>query len=336
MKINKPKLLKALAIVKPGLSNQELIEQSTSFAFLDDRVVTFNDEISLSHPVEELELTGAVRAEELYGFLNRIKGDEIQMRVTDNELLLKAGRSKAGLTFEADIVLPLDEVNEEKEWHDLPEEFTHNLMFIKDSASRDMGRRVLTCVHVTEKLLETSDSFQIMRLYQEGWPFDNYLIPAENISEIHKVEPTQVAESSGWLHFRNPGGTEISVRVLMDSFPDTSGHFEVEGQDLEFPKSMVEILDRVLVFTKREDGMDEEMEIKLKSNTMLVSGKNSYGWFKEKAKAKFEGDGGSFWINPMLLQNILKRSNTCVLGSEKIKFDGDDWEYVAVLKNVEE
>src|SRR5690606_16590 len=130
---------------------------------------------------------------------------------------------------------------------------------------------------------ETSDSFQIMRLYQEGWPFDPQLIPAENIGEIHKIEPTQVAQSSGWLHFRNPGGTELSCRVLVDKFPDTGSHFEVSGQEVVFPKQMTEILDRVMVFTKADHFMDEQMEVKLKGGKMLVSGKNQYGWFKEQA-----------------------------------------------------
>ena len=48
MKINKKELQEALERVKPGLASRELIEQSTSFAFMRDRVVTYNDEISIS------------------------------------------------------------------------------------------------------------------------------------------------------------------------------------------------------------------------------------------------------------------------------------------------
>lgn len=334
MKINRKKFQKALSIVKPALANKELIEQSTSFAFVGDKVVTYNDEISLSHPVEQMELQGAVRAEELYQFLNKVNKEEVQFKLTENELLIKAGRSKAGLTFQADVVLPLEEVNEKKAWKDLPEEFTSDLMFIKDSVSNDMTRRVLTCVHVNENLMETSDGFQIMRLFTEGWPFGSTLIPAENVSEINKIEPTQVAQTDGWLHFRNPGGTELSCRILEDKFPETDRLFDVEGEKIIFPKSMIEILDKAMVFTKNDENMEEEMEIHFKDNVLLVHGKNQYGWFKEKAKVKHEGQGGRFWISPVLLQNILKRSSTGILGEEKIKFDGEGWEYVAVLKQV--
>jgi hypothetical protein len=52
MKIQKTNLIQALEKVRPGLSAKEAILQSTSFAFLNGCVVTYNDEISLSHPVE--------------------------------------------------------------------------------------------------------------------------------------------------------------------------------------------------------------------------------------------------------------------------------------------
>ena len=66
MKVNKEKLRQALEIVRPGLANKEVIEQATSFAFMDGRVVTYNDEISISHPVEGIEIEGAVKADQLY------------------------------------------------------------------------------------------------------------------------------------------------------------------------------------------------------------------------------------------------------------------------------
>ena len=50
MKINKSELQEALAKVKPGLASKDLIEQATSFAFMDGRVVTYNDEMFPSSP----------------------------------------------------------------------------------------------------------------------------------------------------------------------------------------------------------------------------------------------------------------------------------------------
>lgn len=333
MKIKKREIQSALEIVRPGLANKEIIEQSTSFAFLGDRVVTYNDEISISHPIDGLELEGAVEAEELYNFIRLSKADTLLIKQTEKELLFKAGKAKAGLTFHSKVVLPLDEVGGDKEWFDLPEDFTHNLVFVKASCSSDMTRPVLTNVHVTKHFMEATDGFQIMKLTHEDWPLENLLIPASAIADIHKIEPTQVALSDGWIHFRNLANTEVSARIMDDKFVDTAIHFEVEGSKAVFPQEMDEILERAQVFTRSEHFMDEEMEIHIKGKALKVTGKNEKGWFEEKAKVSFEGDEKKFWINPQLLITILQRSNKCLIGDEKIKFSGDDWEFIAAMKN---
>jgi len=333
MKVNRTEVLKALQVVKPGLANLEIIEQSSSFAFLGNRVVTYNDVISVSHPITGLKLKGAIRADELYGFLKHAKSEEVLLKFTENEILFKSGRSKAGIRLQQKITLPLAEIEAEKDWVDLPEEFVDNLMFVKDSCSSDMGRRMLTCVHCTENLMESSDGFAIMRLYDAKWPFENTLIPAEVIPEIKKINPIQMALSESWLHFKNADGTELSCRVLEDAYPSTTEHFEMEGASVVFPEKMNEVLERASVFAKKEHEMEEELEILLNGDdTLLVHGQNSYGWFKEKTSVEYEGDPVRFSIHPDLLRNILDRSNTCNLGTEKIMFNGEGWEYLAVLK----
>jgi len=99
MKIKKDDLKRALEIVKPGLANKEIIEQSGSFAFIEGRVVTYNDEISVSHPIKDLEITGTIRAEELYKFLGKIKEEEIDVNCTESEIVLKCGRATTGFAI---------------------------------------------------------------------------------------------------------------------------------------------------------------------------------------------------------------------------------------------
>lgn len=333
MKLKKADIEKALEIVKPGLSNNEIIEQSTSFAFRGDQVITYNDSISLSHQIKGLDITGAIRAEQLYEFLKRSKNDNIELIISENELKMKCGRAKAGLTFEAEVVLPLDKIDDKEGWEDIPEDFTDNLMFIRDMCSRDMSRRVLTCVNVTNNFIESSDGFQIIRLYEEGsWPFGDTLIPGEVISDIHKIKPVKAARADNWVHFQNANGTELSCRILNDTYPDASDHFVVEGEKVIFPKSINEILDRAMVFTEKDHFMDEELEVRLEKNKLTVAGKNKHGWFEEVAPVKYKGPGATFWITPSVLQSISTRSTSCVLGKEKIRFEGDNWEYIAVLK----
>src|SRR5690554_5571655 len=123
LQVKKAELQAALEKVKPGLADRELIEQATSFAFMNGRVVTYNDEISISHPVQDLDVEGAIKAEALYSFLNRVKQDIITIDVDDNQVKIKAGRSKAGLVLEKEVKLPVEEVGEIGKWMPLPEGF---------------------------------------------------------------------------------------------------------------------------------------------------------------------------------------------------------------------
>jgi len=158
MQIQKEVLLNALEVVKPGLANKPIIEQATSFAFMGGRVITYNDEISISHPLPELEdITGAVEADSLYKFLGKIKPDDkgnIELSLNEKfEIVVKSGRSKAGLTLQSEITLPLNEEDfaEKDDWLTLPENFTKFLAIAMGSCGKDMSKPVLTCVHISEE-----------------------------------------------------------------------------------------------------------------------------------------------------------------------------------------
>lgn len=338
MNINKAELQKALEIVKPGLANKEMIEHSTSFAFINGKVVTYNDEISLSHPVEGLEIAGAIQAEELYKFLTKLKKDEIEITIKDNQILLKAGpRSQAGLTLHQDIKLPLEEIGDVGKWKTLPEDFIRQVSFAVGSCSRDMSKPVLTCVHVTkEGIIESSDGFRITRCeLGEKIPVKTFLLPATSATQLDKLNPTKIAEGEGWIHFKTDEGTVMSCRIFEDDFPDITPFMEVEGVEITFPKTIVEVLDRVSVFSKRDYFLDEHITITLEDNRLKISAKSLTGWSNEELNLKYSDDPISFDITPYLLMDILKETLTCIISENRLKFEGAGWIYITTLKSNE-
>ena len=72
--INRKKLLKELESVKKGLSAKDLIEQSTTFIFKNQKIVTYNDEIFAMTPTD-VEIEGCVKADSLMQLLSKIKDD---------------------------------------------------------------------------------------------------------------------------------------------------------------------------------------------------------------------------------------------------------------------
>jgi len=337
MKIKKAELQKALELVKPGLAGKELIEQSTSFAFMGNRVVTYNDEISMSVPlVEGFNLTGAVKAEELYKLLTKLKGDEITLELTENEIQITCGKQRAGLSIQAEIKLPLEELGDIGKFSPLPKTFQESLKFVYPSAGTDMVHPVLTCVHITpDGWMEASDGFRVSRMdVGEDLPIKtNLLIPASMVRNILALgECTISTGKTGWVHFLNKEGTMLSCRIFTDSFPNVAAIMDVKGEELQLPKALTEMLERAKVFGKRDHAMDESVTIDVDGREFTISGENEYGWYEETSPVRYNGEPFTFAVTPQLLQGILDKSNSATIGKDKIRFDGEGWEFIAILR----
>jgi len=335
--MKKSELLKALEIVKPGLANKEVIDQATSFAFLDGRVVTYNDEISVSCPVPGLEIEGAVNAEVLYNYLKKIKKDEIQTEVTENEIILKTGRAKAGLVLQSEIKLPLKNVGGKRKWKDLPENFLRALAMTVEVTERDTAKPIVNSVHICKKgYVEATDNYRFLRYTVGTLDLPSVLLPAASVREVLKFKPEQVDVGKGWLFFQTKDGAELACRFIDDPFPDASGLLNKKGQTITFPKTIIDIIDRAQVFTQADTKYNEHIKVILKDKRIRFESKSNVGRFEETANIRWEGNL-VFTIAPILLKGILEETKEGILdGDQLLMFEGDNWKYIAMLIKGEE
>jgi len=339
MKINKTELQTALEKVKPGLAQKEVIEQATSFSFLGDRVVTYNDEISISHPVKGLNVKGAIKAQALYEFLNKIKKDEIDIEWEENQVIIKAGRSTAGLVFEQEVKLPInEEIGKVKEWKKLPENFIEALKFCYPCCSQDMSRPALTCVNITKESIQASDSYQIVQHKLDEEMPEECLIPASAVKELIKYAVKEVTKGESWIHFRTEDRTVFSSRVLNESFPNISKHLTTEGEEFDFPRNINQILERANVFSKKEaaGGDIPTINITIKEGRVEIFAKNEYGWFQEEMRTKYEGKPVKFSIGIGFLIGLFDKLRNCVIGTDRIGFSGEKWQHIIAMLAEEE
>jgi len=330
MKVNRNELLKALEVVKPGITNKDIIEQSKSFAFMQGRIVTYNDNISISHPVPGVDFTGAIKAEEFYKLLSKMKTDEIEILVTDSEILVTAGKMKAGLILQSEILLPLDQIEEIGKWSTLPDNFCGMLSFVVSTCSNNMARPILTTIHVAPTLVEASDSYRLKRIRNDGKKLPEFLIPANSAKEVIKFEPTKISLGSGWVHFMKDKAI-LSCRIFNDKYPETDKFFEVKGKEITFPPTLTEIIERAIIFAKRDTAIDEQVTIKVSDKEITITSKSDFGRFEEKTRIKYSDKPFSFIISPTFFVDILKLSNTCIVNDQVIKFSGENWESVVML-----
>lgn len=335
MLVNKKSLQDALGIVKPGLAGKEVIEQSTSFAFIAGRVVTYNDEISLSHPVPGLELEGAIESDKLYQLLTKIKQEEIDLEVTDTEIIITAGKARAGLVLQTEIRLPLDdELGKKGKWKVMPADFVRFVAMSISSCSTVSSKPLLNAVHVTkEGIIESSDGYRITHCtLSEELSVKTFLIPSKSARLMCQLNPVKIAEGNGWVHFKTEADTILSCRILeSDAFPDTAPHLIVKGSKIIFPKTITAIMERAGVFSKDTESNIDIIKVHIENKKLTIKATNSLSWFEEEVNTRYEGASVSFQIDPILLKGILNETQEGELTKNKLMFRGEGWEYMTTL-----
>lgn len=332
--MKKSDLLNGLEIVKPGLSRSDVIDQATFFAFVNGRVVTYNDEISVSHPVEGLEIEGAVKADILYNLLKKIKNEDIELEVSGEELSVKSGKTKAGIAFDGKVLLPLEEISEKTKFKKLPSNFSESVLMAAGACSNSTAEPILMCVNIAGKLVQASDGYRIMQVeLNDEMPIKTFLFPAASAVTALRLKPTKVSEGNGWVHFKNEIGTEISCRTFEESFPEIGSRLKMKGTPVTFPDLLLDVLERADVFAKRDSVLNESVTISITPKSVTVKADAEFGWFEESVKHKHDGENVEFMICPYLLKGILKQTKEAKLSPDKLKFTGENWVYVTALKD---
>lgn len=329
MKINKTEFLKALEAVKPGLSNKDFIEQSTSFVFSNGFILTYNDMISVKYPFE-LGINGAVKANELYQLLNKCKKEEIDIDCSDNELLIEAGRMKAGIVLEKEINLPLEEIGKIDKFKSLPGDFIQGIKFAFTTCSNDNSTPILTCINVRDDgKIESSDNTQISRFQIDKIPTKTFLLPVQSAREIVKYDIVKISGGEGWIHFLTGENMQISCRTFQDKFPEIDQFLDVKGNQIEFPiEKLQDIMQRASIFSHSIDH-DEFITISIENKKMKVNAKGNYGWLQEETNIKYKDKKIEFMINPEFLKQV--KTGKCIIGERSIKFIGENWEHLVIL-----
>jgi hypothetical protein len=341
MKINKENLQEALMIVKPGLANKEILQQTTSFAFLKGRVTTYNDEISISHPVGDIDFEGAVKAEELYGLLSKLSQKTVDIEIKKEELRISSGRVKAGIQLQSKITLPLKEIPDK--WNKIkePERFKKLVTIAAQTCSADMSQPKLTCVSIQKDgTVIGSDGYRLVNCKLEQFPTKDFLIPASSVFELIKINPTHVQLEESWIHFKNKEGTYFSSRRVNDDYIDPEKIATIlqvkKKKEIEFPSKVLDMLDRVSPFAKRDFTLDESIHVEIDGGKILLKAQkeDTKSWIKEKASIKCE-ESLSFIITPSLFRSILKETRKCILHKDmtKAKFTlKGEWDYIVMLR----
>jgi len=328
----------ALTAINPGIASDSIIEQSDLVLMDNDRLISYNDEIAVSHPFP-IQHYGGVAAAELLKLLQKLPSDEIEIRLGSvekgDELVIVCGDIEAGFFLTAEISIPDLGIGEIKEWVELPADFCQAVEFCLSSAATDMTKGIMTCVNVNEDTVISCDNFRATKYNMKtGLPEDFVLdIPRKAAKDLASYHPTEVAKDESWIHFRNRHGTVFSTRTMTDEYPDVMKLFEgVEGKTIVLPKEIKKVLDRVGVMAATDEKTgDRVVDIAVMDDVIECSGEGVVGWATEKTRVNFSDEVPKFSISPKLLSDILDITQNAILTDRIIFFEGQDFSHLVSL-----
>ena len=331
MEIEREELIQALEVVEAGLASTEVIQQGASFIFHDKRLFAFNDVVAISAP-SPLDIEGAVQGRELITFLKKMKNKTVDISVDEKQLMIEAGKTKAGIRLQEEILLPITTIKPKGGWNELPKNFVNAMTFTQFSIGKNDHRPLLTCLHVKDDFAESTDGFRATRYTLSEKIDDEFLIPYGAVKDVITFKPTHYNLTPGWVHFHNEEEILFSCRTFPDpsEFPDTNRIFDLEGPAIELPEKLGDILERAAIFTMEKDG-HKSVDIQIEDGWIKARGEGDRGWSEEETRVRYKGGLIHIKINPQFLLQAFSKLNNMVVGENSVELIGDSFRHVIML-----
>jgi hypothetical protein len=214
MKIQREEFLAVLESVSPGLSPKNVIEQSNAFALKDGKVMTYNEEVFCQAPLDTEGIEGAVQSDSLLNVLRKLPDPELELARTEGFLVFKGKGKKLEVRMEAEVLLPVEQIEVPKKWVSLGPEFSEALLMVQECAiEEDKQKFMATCVNIAPGWMEATDNrTQMMRYTLETGIKQACLIKKSGAKDVAGMGPSKMSETDAWLHFKNSARLVISCR----------------------------------------------------------------------------------------------------------------------------
>jgi hypothetical protein len=339
-KINREELLRRLQSVAPGLTRREVYDQSSSFAFVGGKILTYNDEVACAvNSGVDPEIEGAVPAQFVLDALTHLRADEVDVYVRDNRLVLRGARQTYRAALVPEVLLPYkDAVSLPAKWRPLPPEFAQAVGVVARCTHADETKEELTCVHMHPEKLEATDSYHAARFDLKlplGRPS---LVKGQGLKPVSGLGVSYIGETEDWLHFANDKtGSDLvySCRRYVQDYQDVSKFFDAKGTRVQLPQGLQAAMSAAEVASK-ENVDDNLVKITLGGGKLKIRSEGVKGEYFEPLSLNYAGPAVEFMIPPSLLAEIVQESNEVVVQTKgevwKLSVKGEKWIYVTVLE----
>lgn len=349
--INRELLLSALDFAKAGLAQREIIHQSTCFIFRNGLIQTYNEKTACRIPSpfgEDFE--GAVPSGAFFEILGQLPEEELTASYKNGQLQLKGKGRVAKINIEAQVSLDVDSIEEPGEWTELHPDFCEGISIVQQCAVPKGGDNALACIHIHPQWIEACDLSRVMfcRFEKETLFPESVLVRRESVTSLGNMGASHFSITNGWIHFQGPRGAILSCRRYADviDFPDLSRNVGIEGEPLEFSKSIEDEMKRAQVFTSPDGEDNNFLRIDVyqtpdgknggTKGEMRLEGRGPAGSYTCRKTAVYKGEDMTFYIPPLILLDSLKKEGAKLsVTPQFLVAKTDKYHYVAGLAQME-
>jgi hypothetical protein len=333
--VSRAALLRALETVKPGLAKRDKIEQDTSFVFKKGLVLTFNGDVAVRCPTGlGDDALGACPPGPILAALEKLPDEEVEVGQVKSVLTVSGKGRSVDVRVDRNIRLPLDAVTAPGKWVRVPPEFAEALALAAEVTSKTDTRPQLVSVCIRDGVVEATDMYRIVRYTVKTGVTSAALVRREALLRLPDFEATRVAESEGWVHFRNPAGAVMSCFKQDVFYPaDLEKHFRFSGVALALPRGLSTDaeLAEALVGPDAEGG---QVSLTIHKGKLRLLGEGPLARLRGVLPIRYDGPRASFRIGPKTLAalgQIASRGSGCEVAGDKLKIDGGRWKFFSRL-----
>jgi len=323
-------LRKIVETLKPAFKLNDISEFGKYIVFANDMVFVYNGTMAIVMDYKT-EQEFVVPADEFSKFVNRVKSKEID--ITINETIdIKAGHAKASFALNNEMLASAKKlpINIPEQFIDLPKDFVKGLKLCQYSVGKDKSYEDLTHINVDGNVMASTDNFRVSE-YTMASQMDDMMIPNDSIKYIISFDVTKYALTKGTCYFKN----EDVIFITRNSnllFPDYVDYLDADGEEVEFPEDMIDMVDTASVTVEGIVDIDKNIKIDIADHKIVVSSENEVGRISVDGEIKDDGEL-ALTINPMFLTHILKMSKKVIVWENRGLLEIENFRHVVALLN---
>lgn len=324
MIIQKKELLESLKMCMPGIeSGNNTIQGADSFIFHNGKIFTYNDNISVTVPINQeglLEegIEGAVKAEEFFKIVSKFPSDEIKFSVGENGTwLLKCGKAKAEMVLlDFDFESRINTITPEKKgWIDLNEDFALGV----GSCKMSVNKTQVSGIYFSGNDIVSTDGNQMNCYIMKETELPAFWISDNSANELLKLKKLIAMQIQGpWVHFKAEDGTIFSIKTLQGNYPYKTIKNVIDTSDPEkatlhakFPKELFNAIDRAVSFSI-DISEHSAVRLVISKEKIEVSSERNSGKYNEKVsweeKIDSEFEPFTVYVDAQMMEFVAQRT----------------------------